>query len=216
MNMFRLRFTSDCHARTKNGHPAHSTTGVASSKLDPGREPGWRRARAGRGRECGRPSQARTRHRQHETDPEPAGHVDELEVRPGLGRHYRPAPAPCRRSGSSGSLLPNLRVHRAGVDRALHGRRRRGLLRRPILPRIGNELLLAARRAEVERVALMVRPVLRRRGIHQHPTHWVFHSGPFIGRRASVCLLVMEVVVRCGFRSWQASRMACVKYPTGV
>ena len=27
--MFRLRFTSDCHARTKNGQPPHKTTGVA-------------------------------------------------------------------------------------------------------------------------------------------------------------------------------------------
>ncbi len=29
--MFRLRVRIDCHARTKNGHPPHSTTGVASA-----------------------------------------------------------------------------------------------------------------------------------------------------------------------------------------
>ena len=31
VNMFRLRFFSDAHARTKNGQPAHSTTGVPKS-----------------------------------------------------------------------------------------------------------------------------------------------------------------------------------------
>ena len=29
VNMFRLRFTTDCQPRTKNGHPPQSTTGVA-------------------------------------------------------------------------------------------------------------------------------------------------------------------------------------------
>jgi hypothetical protein len=28
-NMFRLRFSTDCHPRTKKGQPPHSTTGVA-------------------------------------------------------------------------------------------------------------------------------------------------------------------------------------------
>ena len=31
VNMLRLRVTSDCQPRTKNGQPAHSTTGVAST-----------------------------------------------------------------------------------------------------------------------------------------------------------------------------------------
>ncbi len=30
VNMLRLRVTTDCQPRTKNGQPAHSTTGVAS------------------------------------------------------------------------------------------------------------------------------------------------------------------------------------------
>src|SRR5689334_19045791 len=37
VNMFRLRVVTDCAPRTKNGHPAQSTTGVASTncaKLD--------------------------------------------------------------------------------------------------------------------------------------------------------------------------------------
>jgi hypothetical protein len=31
VNMFRLRLTTDCQPRTKNGQPAQSTTGVASA-----------------------------------------------------------------------------------------------------------------------------------------------------------------------------------------
>jgi hypothetical protein len=31
VNMLRLRLRTDCQPRTKNGHPPHSTTGVASS-----------------------------------------------------------------------------------------------------------------------------------------------------------------------------------------
>jgi hypothetical protein len=29
VNIFRLRVSNDCQPRTKNGQPAHSTTGVA-------------------------------------------------------------------------------------------------------------------------------------------------------------------------------------------
>ena len=31
VNMLRLRVRADCQPRTKNGHPAHSTTGVANA-----------------------------------------------------------------------------------------------------------------------------------------------------------------------------------------
>ena len=31
VNMLRLRVTSDCQPRSKNGQPAHSTTGVAKA-----------------------------------------------------------------------------------------------------------------------------------------------------------------------------------------
>jgi len=31
VNILRLRLTIDCHPRTNSGHPAHSTTGVASA-----------------------------------------------------------------------------------------------------------------------------------------------------------------------------------------
>ena len=31
VNMFKLRFATDCQPRTKNGQPPHATTGVASA-----------------------------------------------------------------------------------------------------------------------------------------------------------------------------------------
>src|ERR1700687_4627063 len=37
VNMFKLRFTSESQPRLKNGHPAHSTTGVASANSSQGR-----------------------------------------------------------------------------------------------------------------------------------------------------------------------------------
>ena len=42
VNMFGLAFTKDAHILWKNGHPAQSTTGVASSSSTQG----WNRARA--------------------------------------------------------------------------------------------------------------------------------------------------------------------------
>ena len=38
VNMLRLRVTSDCQPRTKNGQPAQSTTGRGERELDPVRQ----------------------------------------------------------------------------------------------------------------------------------------------------------------------------------
>ena len=48
VNMLRLRFTSDCQARTKKGHPPHSTTGVASASSNHPRPPDDARRSRGR------------------------------------------------------------------------------------------------------------------------------------------------------------------------
>ena len=115
VNMLRLRVSSDCQPRTKNGQPAHSTTGVAKAnwiQLDSvGSTQLWRADDM--------PAHRQDEHRQreHEADPEPPRHVDELGVRAGVGRRH-PAPAPCRRSGRRRGRLADLRMHRAGVDRA--------------------------------------------------------------------------------------------------
>ncbi len=120
VNMLSLRLTSDRQPRTKNGQPAQSTTGVASTScsqfdvccpiacVSPSR--------------C--PPISRTKHRngQHQADPEPPRHIDELRARPRVGcRHHRLQRHAADRARAR-PRLPHLRVHRAGVDGAL-GRR---------------------------------------------------------------------------------------------
>ena len=48
--MFRLRVTRDCQPRTKKGQPPQSTTGAASSELDPERRRAGRSAASGQAR----------------------------------------------------------------------------------------------------------------------------------------------------------------------
>ena len=76
--MFGLRLRTELTARVKNGHPPQRTTGVARRSSTQVRIRAERRPR--------RPGTisdiARNeRRRQHDADPEPAGHVDELRVR---------------------------------------------------------------------------------------------------------------------------------------
>ena len=91
--------TSDCQPRTKNGQPAHSTTGVASTSCIQFDSPGSTRCR-GRAR-CPPISSSDDRHGEREADPEPPRHVDELGIGAGVGGRRCPARAPCRRSGTS-------------------------------------------------------------------------------------------------------------------
>ena len=117
VNMFRCRLTSDRQPRTKNGQPAHSTTGVLSANciqrdaiaVDPRRRAGNKM----------RHREEKHRQRERAADPEPARHVAQL----GVVIIVR------RRAGVFGSsamphfgqvarmILLDLRVHRAGVDR---------------------------------------------------------------------------------------------------
>ena len=177
VNMLRLRFTSDCQPRTKNGQPAQSTTGVASSSwsqfevccrehqmVEPGQMPAH--------------LQRDHRKRQREADPEPARHVDRA-------RGSAP-PRRCTSTGSSampqigqepGPDLPDLGVHRAGVDRALRdglGLRRRDR-RVEIARRVGQELRAAAGRAEIVGLAAVLGAVLGRVRVDRHAAHRVLH-----------------------------------------
>ncbi len=98
VNMLRLRLTSDCQPRTKNGQPAHRTTGCREYELDVVRQ---RRID---------PVVALTRwpphfqndggQRQHAADPEPARHVDEVRDWGRCRRRRLRVRAPCRRSGN--------------------------------------------------------------------------------------------------------------------
>ena len=118
VNMFRCMVRTEVQPRWKKGQPAHSTTGVANTS--------WTHAEV-RGDDevvqCGEQVPAHPededRDGQHDTDPEPAGHVDELCVRAGVGGdqdRFQRHPADGARTGSG---LPDLGVHRARVLRDL-------------------------------------------------------------------------------------------------
>jgi hypothetical protein len=104
---------------------------------------------------------------EHRADPETPRHVGKLGIWRiveacdlGLQRHAADRAA-------AGADLANLRVHRAGVDRA--GRRfRRRLFRLEIFGRIGGEFGAAACRAEMEGLAVMVEAVFGGRRVDDH------------------------------------------------
>ena len=106
--------------------------------------------------------------REHEADPEPARHVRKLRIGRcieardlGLQRHAADRAA-------SRAHLANLRMHRAGVDRALgHGGFRLAVFLKPGNG-IGGEFCPAAGRAEMKGLAAVVEAVLAGRGIDGH------------------------------------------------
>ena len=86
VNMLRLRVTSDCQPRTKNGQPAHSTTGVAKRELHPVRQRRLDPDRAQPAR-CAPISSTKTGSVSDQADPEPPRHVGEF----GIGSGCRPS-----------------------------------------------------------------------------------------------------------------------------
>jgi len=120
--MLRLRDISEFQPRTKKGHAAQRNHRDAQDELNPAGEFWIRQRRVQAGQVFGH-CQAQNRNREREPDPEPARHVEQLGVGlvvcawcDRLERHaaFRAV---------AGARLPDLRVHRAGVDR---GRRRTG------------------------------------------------------------------------------------------
>ena len=128
VNMLRLRVSTDCQPRTKNGQPAHSTTGVAKRELDPVRERADRRSR-GR-RRCARPSRARPPGR---VSARPIQNRRVMSASSGLGPVSAVAHLGLERHAAdragAGADLADLRMHRAGVDRAFRHRRRGAFVR---------------------------------------------------------------------------------------
>ena len=116
VNMLRLRVSSDCQPRTKNGQPAHSTTGVANTSwiqfdrrlVDP----------AVTADQVAAHLQDHRREREHQADPEAARHVGKF----GIGRRIEAGDLGLQRHAAdraiAGTDLADLRMHRAGVDRA--------------------------------------------------------------------------------------------------
>ncbi len=119
--------------------------------------------------------QAKNRNREREPDPEPARHVEQLGVGvvvrawcDRLERHaaFRTVAGPC---------LPDLRVHRAGVDRARRRARQRGGLpyRLGVPLGLGSELVETMLAAEIPASAGVRMLVFGGRNIQRHAANRV-------------------------------------------
>ena len=166
VNMLSERLRTDAQPRTKNGQPAHSTTGRGEHELKPDRD--LRRdvvvqveAREMRShfQDDRRRRRARRRSRNAGSCRASSGFGPVASA--GASRLERHA---ADRAGA-GPILPNLGMHRAGVDGAGRSLRlRRRLAGRQIFFRIGGELAPASARAEEigeTMVAVAVRGLVR-------------------------------------------------------
>ena len=115
VNMLRLRFTTDCQPRTKNGQPAHSTTGrrrAASGSSSRSAPPGT----PGRARSGGRPSRARAPAASARARSRTGASCRRARDWARLGRdEHRLQGHAADRAGARADL-PDLGMHRAGVD----------------------------------------------------------------------------------------------------
>ncbi len=169
VNMLRWPVRTDCQPRTKNGQPAHSTTGVASAISSQfGMMPcGSSQCRSKR---CPPMSSATSRHGERAADPQAARHVDQFLVGPvveqiSAGSSAMPQigqlPGPTWRiSGCIGQVIDGARRDR-----------RRGALRRlrlQVARRLGGELRRQLGIAEIVGVPLVHGGVLRALDLHLH------------------------------------------------
>ena len=117
--------------------------------------------------------QHENRQRQGQPDPEPAGHVRAV-------RGWAALPAATERLQRHAAdraiawpVLPDLRVHRAGVDRACGHLLRPARFRAQIFRGIGDEFGAAAGRAEEITLPVMLGLVGRLKRIDHHPANRV-------------------------------------------
>lgn len=121
------------------------------------------------------------RHSEREADPEPARHVREF----GIGRIVEARDLRLQRHAAdraaSGPDLADLRMHRAGIDRAFgHGGLRPALFLQ-IADGIGRKLGAATGRAEMEGLAAIVEAVLAGRRVDLHAADRVEHADGIVG-----------------------------------
>src|SRR5262249_35871216 len=97
------------------------------------------------------------RDRQPQADQEPPRHVYEFGVRPGPGGSENGLERHAADRAVAGAGLPDLRMHRAGIDGPFRNwsRRRFARLRAEIFRRLGGKLGLASRGTEVIGATLM-------------------------------------------------------------
>ena len=185
MNMLRLRVSTECQPRSKNGPPAHNTTGVARiswTQFDVARANQMIAAEQmvahlqeehGHGQRQRRPKIGACMSTSSGFGPLVGGHLDRLQSHAANRARAR-------------TDLADLRMHWAGVDRARRHRLRRRFIAREILLRIGGELAAAARRAKIVRASAMLGAVLGGMWIDVHPTHRVLGAGYLFGGRLGI------------------------------
>ncbi len=138
---------------------------------------------------------------QRQTDPEPPCHINQFRIGPRHSAGHQRLQRHAADRAGTGTDLPHLRVHRAGVDGAggnFFGLRRVSALqvRRialEIVRRIGGKALAAARAAEMVFLAGVRRVMGRFERIDGHAADRIFH-----GLRAAVTVVFSLVSV--GFR----------------
>ncbi len=108
------------------------------------------------------------RHGQQEPDPEPARHVRELGIGTRLRRYELRLQRHAADRARAGSDLPDLRMHRAGVDRALGYRFLLAAGAGEMALRVGDEFLPAPGGAEVIRTTLVLGPMRGRVRVDRH------------------------------------------------
>ena len=111
------------------------------------------------------------RQRQQKADPEPQRHVAQLMVGCRLGRYLDRFQGHAADRAAPGPLLPDFRVHRAGVGGVRPSPRRR--LWPEVDVRVGLELPLTAGGAEVKGRARVLETVSGRSRVYLHSTHRV-------------------------------------------
>ena len=174
VNMLGLRFTNEAHMRSKNGHPAHRTTGALSSISAQACTAGgkrWARGLPGRTSDMARAKTGTVRAR-------PTQNRRRMSASSGFSGSsrvtVRGSSAMPQIGQLPGWLADDLGMHGADVFRLRRHRRRRGLGDgREVPGGVRLELLPAGHRAEVVGPAGMLDASRRGRGDHGHAANRV-------------------------------------------
>lgn len=130
------------------------------------------------------------RNAERETHPESAGHVDQLRIRARVGGCELGFERHAADGATAWTGLADLRMHRAGIDRAVRQAfLRRGLVE--ILPGFGNELGAAPGGAEVIRAPIVLGAVLAGPRVHRHPANGILHLADGIALGVAMLMIGM-------------------------
>jgi hypothetical protein len=140
------------------------------------------------------------RQRQHEPDPEPPRHIDELGVGPCVGGCHCRFESHAADRARAGTRLPDLRVHRTGIDCAFGDGLRSRSLALEITRRLGSKFGPAARGTEVIAAVLVLVMTRCRR--------WVAQTGSVSDLSATDAVEPQLARIGCWLASCRLSRSA--------